>query len=48
MSVSSPGVRCHLPIAYVFQPRSPSTSEIIPFSNGMRAEKPGKAGRRLR
>jgi len=30
-----------LPIAYVFQPRSLSTSAIVPFSNGMRAEKPG-------
>jgi hypothetical protein len=34
-------VRCHLPIAYVFQPRSFSTSAIVPFSKGMRAEKPG-------
>jgi hypothetical protein len=41
MSDSSPGVRCHLPIAYVFQPRSLSTSAIVPFSNGIRAEKPG-------
>ena len=42
MSDSSPGVRCHFPIAYVFQPRSPSTSAIVPFSNGIRAENPGK------
>ena len=26
----------------MFQPRSPSTSEAKPFSNGIRAEKPGK------
>jgi hypothetical protein len=31
-----------LPIAYVFQPRSLRTSAIVPFSNGMRAENPGK------
>ena len=29
-------------MAYVFQPRSLSTSAIVPFSNGIRAEKPGK------
>src|SRR5262245_53033716 len=42
MSISSPGVRCHLPSAYVFQPRSLSTSATVPFSNGIRPEKPGK------
>ena len=42
MSTSSAGVRCHLPIAYVFQPCSFSTSAIVPFSNGIRAENPGK------
>ncbi len=26
----------------MFKPRSPSTSAIVPFSNGIRAEKPGK------
>ena len=31
-----------MPTAYVFQPRSLSTSAIVPFSNGIRAEKPGK------
>jgi hypothetical protein len=31
-----------LPIAYVFHPCSFRTSAIVPFSNGMRAEKPGK------
>jgi hypothetical protein len=37
-----PGVRCHVPTAYVFHPRSLRTSEMRPFSNGMRAEHPGK------
>jgi hypothetical protein len=31
-----------LPIAYVFQPCSFSTSAIVPVSNGIRTEKPGK------
>jgi hypothetical protein len=30
-----------LPIAYVFQPCSLRTSAIVPFSKGIRAEKPG-------
>ena len=30
-----------MPTAYVFQPRSFRTSAIVPFSNGIRAEKPG-------
>jgi hypothetical protein len=30
-----------LPTAYVFQPRSLSTSAIVPFSKGIRAENPG-------
>ena len=30
-----------MPTQYVFQPRSASTSEMNPFSNGMRVEMPG-------
>ena len=41
-STSSAGVRCHLPIAYVFQPCSFSTSAMVPFSDGIRAGEAGK------
>ena len=35
MFISSSAVRCHLPVMYVFQPRSPSTSAIVAHSNGI-------------
>ena len=35
MFISTVGHRCHLPTMYVFQPRSPRISEIMPFSAGM-------------
>ena len=35
MFISSSAVRCHLPVMYVFQPRSPSTSATVAHSNGM-------------
>ena len=35
MFISSSAVRCHLPVIYVFQPRSPSTSATVAHSNGM-------------